>query len=186
LGDDAQADSSDAFAECSSSSSSSSEEEGTARHRMKRRKTSPETSDRHKANSKRLSQLSIDDGRVDLGTASESSVDDGGGVAPEPEPSILGKRSKRGARRSSGQNDAFNGSSGDEYNEDGDRNVDAPLFAGIEDRDAVIDSVERDDDNDNDYDGGSGEEHQWGEDDDSDEGNFDDLINTLEEEISSP
>ncbi|KAJ1756029.1 CTD phosphatase Fcp1 [Coemansia sp. RSA 1591] len=71
-------------------------------------------------------------------------------------------------------------SSGDEYYEN-DRNVvKEPLFAGIEDEqgefvdDEFANASQADDD------------HVWGEDDESDEENFDDLINNLEEEISSP
>ncbi|KAJ2716494.1 CTD phosphatase Fcp1 [Coemansia spiralis] len=188
--DEPPSDSSDAFGE--SSSSSGSDGDGATRHRMKRRRTSAESGGRHKANRKRMSQLSIDDGSVDLGTASEDSVE-GSATATttrsrlakaagmgDRRPSILGKRSKREARRSPSRDGGGSGDDEDECEPDK-RDIVAPLFAGIEDEDedAVLSAAESGGDD------SPGEDHQWGEDDDSDDANFDDLINTLEEEISS-
>ncbi|KAJ2828298.1 hypothetical protein FBU31_002954 [Coemansia sp. 'formosensis'] len=88
----------------------------------------------------------------------------------------------------------------DSYGNAGRSRADAPLFAGIEDPPVAAgfgdeddsefedagsqQGIPGDDDNDN-GDAGSGESEQWGEDDEDDDDNFDDLINNLEEEISS-
>ncbi|KAJ2719183.1 CTD phosphatase Fcp1 [Coemansia sp. Benny D115] len=112
-----------------------------------------------------------------------------------------GRRRQQGAV--SGDHGATGDSSGDEYFARDDLEVDAPLFAGIEDRQGEFEG-EFDDENefenaavplegdkikgggsDGGYTSDSEEEEQWGEDDDSDDENFDDLINDLEEEISS-
>ncbi|KAJ2794498.1 CTD phosphatase Fcp1, partial [Coemansia helicoidea] len=132
-------DSSDAFDESGSSSSGSEAANATAgRHRAKRRRTSPEAGSRHRANRKQMSRLTIDDGSVDLGTASENSAEStaaaaaaaaaaptslrariakNAGLGAEPPlPSVLGKRSKRAARRSPTRD----GASGDDEFEDAD------------------------------------------------------------------
>ncbi|KAJ2502862.1 CTD phosphatase Fcp1 [Coemansia sp. RSA 1972] len=138
-------------------SGSSEDDELSEHHRMKRRRTSIEA----------------------------STADDGPNADSDEKGTARSRMAKRMgislARPSHSNRDgqSTGDSSGDEYYED-DRNVvKEPLFAGIEDEqgefvDEFADASQVDDD------------HVWGEDDESDEENFDDLINNLEEEISSP
>ncbi|KAJ2122088.1 CTD phosphatase Fcp1 [Coemansia sp. RSA 720] len=150
--------SSDVFTE----SSSGDDEELSEHHRMKRRRTSIQAS------------TSADDGPnaedSDKGTA-RSRMAKRMGIS-------LARPSTNSHNAQSG--DSSGDSSGDEYYEN-DRNiVKEPLFAGIEDEqgefvdDEFASASQVEDD------------RAWGEDDESDEENFDDLINNLEEEISSP
>ncbi|KAJ2078652.1 CTD phosphatase Fcp1 [Coemansia sp. RSA 988] len=127
------------------------------------------------------------------------------GISLEPEPSILdspprGQRQKRhhksrhedDSEKSSGSSSGD--SSGDDYYESDRNKVNEPLFTGIEDPQggyledneddkSVQASSFRESASEIDDDGESS--HQWGEDDEDDDGNFDDLINNLEKEISS-
>ncbi|KAJ2795082.1 CTD phosphatase Fcp1, partial [Coemansia guatemalensis] len=127
------------------------------------------------------------------------------GISLEPEPSILdspphGQRHKRrhqsrhedDSEESSGSSSGD--SSGDDYYE-GDRNqVNEPLFTGIEDPQGGYLEDNEDDrgthassfrESASELDDDGESSHQWGEDDEDDDGNFDDLINNLEKEISS-
>ncbi|KAJ2649822.1 CTD phosphatase Fcp1 [Coemansia sp. RSA 1250] len=81
------------------------------------------------------------------------------------------------------EGDSVGNSSGDEYYSEDRNAVKERLFAGIEDSDGVF--VE-DDESGNASELEERNDRQWGEDDQEDEENFDDLINNLEEEISSP
>ncbi|KAJ2467407.1 CTD phosphatase Fcp1 [Coemansia sp. RSA 2322] len=225
---DIQTDSSDVYADSSSECSGGSENEGgeddiggvlaaAERHRMKRRKTSPDTA-------KRRSKLAVHDGSLDIGTNTEDTDDSDSGsasaVANDLE-SALGGHPNGGRQRLASRlgispnqqsildRDNDRGDDDDDDDDDDDANfeddvhqADAALFAGIEDRPvATLGNVVGGGDDDSqfeDTDGGhsskgpsgidngdSGESEQWGEDDDDDDENFDDLINNLEEEISS-
>ncbi|KAJ2157169.1 CTD phosphatase Fcp1 [Coemansia sp. RSA 552] len=152
----------------SSGSGSDDDLSDNERHRMKRRRKTTS----HLANG----------GAVDLNSEEDSSA--------EPQPATARARlAKRlgitddeldESGRSSGD------SSGDEYYTSDRNKVNETLFAGIEDPQGAYFGDEGDlrpvrgDGDDED-----GAEHQWGEDDESDDENFDDLINNLEEEISS-
>ncbi|KAJ1842176.1 CTD phosphatase Fcp1 [Coemansia sp. RSA 2708] len=166
----AATDSSDVFTDESGASSSNSggEEDSQQHHRMKRRKTSP----LHE------SQSADDEPKQAEGGTARSRLAGRLGIP-------LSRKSKR---RPGSHGDSSGDSSGDEYYE-GDRNVvNERLFAGVEDRQGGF--VDDNSDDSADFANASEleaeEGRQWGEDDDSDEDNFDDLINNLEEEISSP
>ncbi|KAJ2865447.1 CTD phosphatase Fcp1 [Coemansia aciculifera] len=222
-GGDVLTDSSDVYADSSSECSSGGEDQEAGaqtlaeRHRMKRRKTSPDsTKQRREAASRRRSKLAEQDGSLDIGTNtegtedSEADVDDSSeqklaaktgdvrkrlanklGISLKPSSSILDRDNDSRANNSDSDDDS------DRYA--GRSRPDAPLFAGIEDPPVV--GFENDKDGDSEFedagsqqgipgegeddDAGSGESDQWGEDDDDDDENFDDLINNLEEEISS-
>ncbi|KAJ2847913.1 CTD phosphatase Fcp1, partial [Coemansia brasiliensis] len=164
--------SSDVFTE---SSASESEEDNEEHHRMKRRKTSPrqnsaanshieesdmEPSQKHPSSARsRMAQRM----GISLGSANKPSDDE----------------------REEG--DSVGDSSGDEYYDEDRNAVKERLFAGIEDPEGVfIDDEDEDEEFANASDLEERNGRQWGEDDQEDEENFDDLINNLEEEISSP
>ncbi|KAJ2450517.1 CTD phosphatase Fcp1 [Coemansia sp. RSA 2336] len=104
-------------------------------------------------------------------------------TSPRPEPAEKSSARSRMAQRmgislaNTPSGDSVGDSSGDEYYSEDRNAVKERLFAGIEDSDGGF--VE---DSDSDHQS----DRQWGEDDQEDEENFDDLINNLEEEISSP
>ncbi|KAJ2115178.1 CTD phosphatase Fcp1 [Coemansia sp. RSA 922] len=184
------------------------------RHRMKRRKTSPDsTKQRREAASRRRSKLANNDGSLDIGTNTEDTEDseaDADDSSDHKLPAKTGDMRKRLANKlgislkPTSILDRDNGSKANNSDSDDDSDryagqdrPDAPLFAGIEDPPVVGFENDKEDDSefeeagsqqgvagdDNDADGGESE--QWGEDDDDDDENFDDLINNLEEEISS-
>ncbi|KAJ1828161.1 CTD phosphatase Fcp1 [Coemansia sp. RSA 2599] len=205
-------DSSDVYGESSSGSSSDDDKQddgsGSGKrhrdgHRMKRRKTAVESRDPGQS-SRRHSKLSVTDGSVDFGTNTDDSEDDA------DQADSAGDHHRRRRRRRQPGGSGGDVSDDDYYKKDG-RNIDAPLFAGIPDDNAFFETEHSDDSEfENVRDGDDGDDEanaagkpaelgsddggyssdseggkQWGEDDVSDEENFDDLINDLEEEISS-
>ncbi|KAJ1655658.1 hypothetical protein GGF38_004722, partial [Coemansia sp. RSA 25] len=226
--DDVLTDSSDVYADSSSGCSSGGEDETGAtlslseRHRMKRRKTSPDsTKRRREVASRRRSKLAENDGSLDIGTNTEDTEDSEADANDSSEPGSMKKKPgdmrKRLADKlgislksssildrdiESHDSNSYDDEDEDEDDEDGGSDQyrpDASLFAGIKDRPAVVGfEDDREDDNefedagsqggapgDDDADSDGGVSEQWGEDDDDDDENFDDLINNLEEEISS-
>ncbi|KAJ2635444.1 CTD phosphatase Fcp1 [Coemansia sp. RSA 1286] len=202
-------DSSDVYGESSSSDSGSDNDKdgvgGSKKHhrdghRMKRRKTAVDPQDPEQPG-RRHSRLSVTDGTVDFATNTDDSEDNEGELTGDYH------RRRRRRRQPRGPGD----SNDDEYYKNDKRPIDAPLFVGIPDDNAffetehpddsdfenVGDGDDGDDDNgrrpgrseglgsDGGYSSDSEDGKQWGEDDASDEENFDDLINDLEEEISS-
>ncbi|KAJ2490634.1 CTD phosphatase Fcp1 [Coemansia sp. RSA 2050] len=218
-GGDILTDSSDIYADSSSECSSEGEDHEIGaqslaeRHRMKRRKTSPDSTRlRREAASKRRSKLADNDGSLNIGTNTEEGTEDSEADTNDSrDPRSTAKAGdvrKRLANRLGislkstsildQDSDSRSGNSDDEGSDSdaGQSRPDAPLFVGIEDPPAVAEDF--DDDNefedagsqhsipgDGDEDADSGESDQWGEDDDDDDENFGDLISSLEEEISS-
>ncbi|KAJ1821836.1 CTD phosphatase Fcp1 [Coemansia sp. RSA 2675] len=209
-------DSSDIYADSSSECSSDGDgpEAGAQslaeRHRMKRRKTSPDSTRlRKEAASKRRSMLAVNDGSLDIGTNTEEGTEDSEADANDSsDPRSTAKTGdvrKRLANRLGislkstsildEDGESCSGDSDDEGSDSGDSRPDAPLFAGIEDPSAVAEDF----DDDNEFedagsqhsipgdadDADSGEGDQWGEDNDDDNEEFDDLILNLDKEISS-
>ncbi|KAI9474962.1 hypothetical protein BX667DRAFT_342037 [Coemansia mojavensis] len=132
--------------------------EGEDEHQMKRRKTS-------------------------LGPADSPDTEDGPKLSTRSRMAQRMGISLEPADKPGDEGDSVGNSSGDEYYSEDRNAVKERLFAGIEDSDGVF--VE-DDESGNASELEERNDRQWGEDDQEDEENFDDLINNLEEEISSP
>ncbi|KAJ2882640.1 hypothetical protein IWW38_005632, partial [Coemansia aciculifera] len=195
-------DSSDVYADSSSGCSSEGEDGDVAldlaeRHRMKRRKTSPDsTKQRRVVASRRRSKLAENDGSLDIGTNTEDSEADANDSSEPSSRAKSGDMRKRladklGTTRKTPSildediESQHSNSYDDGYEDDGQYHPDASLFEGVEDRPAVGFENNADDDNEFEDVASDDESQQWGEDDDDDDENFDDLINNLEEEISS-
>ncbi|KAJ2396987.1 CTD phosphatase Fcp1, partial [Coemansia sp. RSA 2603] len=200
--DDAITDSSDVYGESGSSGGSNSEEDDDnvnhhEGHRMKRRKTAVDR-DNAQASNKRLSRLADYDGSLDISTNTDDSGGDDdnaeyndangeGGVRARiskklginlPIESMVDGDKKGGRRREHRESD-----NADEYESDQEE-IDAPLFVGIKDEMGLFEDEHGDDESD--FENVDGGYNSDGEDDATDDENFDDLINDLEEEISSP
>ncbi|KAJ1719339.1 CTD phosphatase Fcp1 [Coemansia erecta] len=200
--DDAITDSSDVYGESGSSNSDEGDdahdgdEHHHEGHRVKRRKTAV-GKNAAQASDKRLSRLADYDGSVDISTNTDDSEedDDAESAGANGDGGVRARISKKlgvnlpiesmidGDKKGSRRRERHASDNPDEYESDQEE-IDAPLFVGIKDEMGLFEDEHGDDESD--FENVDGGYNSDGEDDASDDENFDDLINELEEEISSP